>query len=168
MIIPASAESGQTGITLSFPVISQDPSNLHGYRGCIWYQPTRFAGKHVQLYFDAAYAHYWVHYSALGKNSLSIYSASPIARFYFFDNNPKIKPFIDLSIGVSYLSETRLADRRFGMHFAFQDLISLGIVFGDKHQVTLSGSVIHYSNGSLAKTNAGITIPLLINVGYRF
>src|SRR3989344_4050222 len=119
----ALADSVQAGITLTFPVISQDPSNLHGYRGSIWYQPNIFTCKHFQLYFDAAYAHYRVNYSAWGTNSLSIYSVSPIARFYFLDNSPKIRPFIDLSIGLSYLSKTRLADRRFGTHFAFQDLM---------------------------------------------
>lgn len=162
------ANSGQIGITLGIPVISEDPANLHGYRASLWYMPDLFAWKHFQIYFDGAYAHYWVNQSSFGSDSLSIYSVSPLFRLYYMDKYPNIRPFIDFSVGLSYLSKTHMADRRFGMHFAFQDLVSFGVVLGDKHQFTFSGTIMHYSNGSLAKTNAGITIPLLLNVGYRF
>ena len=54
------------------------------------------------------------------------------------------------------------------MHFAFQDEVALGATFGQEKKLAVSFSAMHYSNGSLANSNAGITIPLLINVAYRF
>lgn len=159
--------AAQVGAKFTLPLVSQDPSNLHGYRGSVWLQPDCFTGSRISLLFDAGFGHWWVNNSMPRFRSLSIYSLSPVLRLYITKNS-FISPFVDLSIGAAWLSETHLADRRFGMHFAFQDEASLGVSFGSLQKLFLSLSALHYSNGSLAKTNAGITVPLLINLGYRF
>ena len=163
----ALADVGQIGAKLTVPLISQDPSHFHGYRGSIWFQPNCLTGSRVSLLFDAGAGHWWSNATSIGTRSLNIYTISPVVRFYLSKNN-YISPFLDLSIGLAWLSETRLADRRFGMHFSFQDEASLGVALGASQRLFLSFSMLHYSNGSLAKTNAGITVPLLINLGYRF
>ena len=163
----SSAIASPLGVSFTYPIISQDPPNLHGYRGTLTYQPDSLIWKHWQIYFDSGFGHWWVNNSSIGNDSLSIYSISPIFRFYFTKNN-YISPFLDLSIGFAYLTKTRIADRRLGIHFSFQDQVGLGISLGVEQRFFVSASILHYSNGSLSKTNAGITVPLLLNMGYRF
>lgn len=165
--LAALPDKNQFGVKITLPLVSQDPSDLHGYRASLFYQPTCLTGSRLALYFDAAFGHWWTKPTIYGGNSLSIYALSPVLRFYF-NKNRYFSPFVDLSIGLSWLSQTHFSNRRFGMHFAFQDEVSIGGTFGSSQQFFVTASTLHYSNGSLAKTNAGITIPLLISLGYRF
>ena len=99
------------------------------------------------------------------KQQINIYSIAPVARFYY--KGESFSPFIDMSIGLSYLSETRIYTRNLGMHVSFQDQLAFGAIMGKEQRVSLSVGGLHYSNGSLSKRNGGITIPLFINLGFR-
>jgi hypothetical protein len=154
------------GASLSIPIMTKDPQHLHGYRAAAWYQPKSLIWKHVHIYFDASFGRWWVtntpHYQ-----SLNIYSVSPTLRYYFLKNRYS-NPFINLSIGVAYLTRTRIDHQNLGMHFAFQDQLGIGASFGKKNQLSVSLSALHYSNASLCQQNAGITIPIMINAEYGF
>jgi hypothetical protein len=153
-------------MALSYPLITKDPSHLKGYRGAFWYQPPRLAWQHVKIYFDLSFGHWWV--SQYPENrEINIYSFAPTLRYYLMQG-ALLSPYIDLSIGASYLTRTRIADRNLGIHFSFQDQMGVGASFGKEQRLSISLSAIHYSNCSMASTNAGITIPLLINVWYKF
>lgn len=154
------------GGSLSIPVITKDPEYLHGYRAAIWYQPDALVWQHIHIYFDASFGHWWVTNTTTHK-SLNIYALAPFLRYYFVQNR-YISPYINLSIGLSYLTESKLDHQNLGMHFAFQDQLGLGASFGEKKQFSMSLSALHYSNGSLCKKNAGITVPLMLNVEYGF
>ncbi|HSW71104.1 MAG TPA: acyloxyacyl hydrolase, partial [Gammaproteobacteria bacterium] len=78
-----------------------------------------------------------------------------------------LTPYIELSIGAAYLSNTRFAGRNLGIHFSFQDRAGVGITFGSKQQFSLGAHVVHYSNGSLSAHNSGITIPLMVDLSYK-
>ncbi len=161
-------ESGP-GISVTYPIIVSEPENLHGYRISLFYQPERLIGSYVKLYFDASFGHWWDNTTsndAPTNSSLNIYSIAPVVRVYY--KNTVVTPFVDLSIGFSYLSETRIYKRNLGMHFTFQDQLALGAAFGKDQHFTVSLGGLHYSNGSLCERNSGMTIPLFINVGYRF
>ncbi|MCD6038659.1 MAG: pagL [Gammaproteobacteria bacterium] len=156
----------QIGIAFTYPLIDKDPSPLKGYRGALWYQPSCLAWEHIKIYFDMSLGHWWVsHYPA--NREINIYSLAPTLRYYFTQRY-FISPYIDLSIGASYLTRTRFADRNLGIYFSFQDQLAVGASFGKEQKLSVSLSMLHYSNGSIAGTNAGITIPLLINMGYGF
>ncbi len=154
------------GASLSLPIITKDPEYLHGYRAAVWYQPESLIWQHVHIFFDASFGHWWVTNTTQNK-SLNIYAVSPILRYYFTKNR-YFAPFFDISIGLSYLTRTRLDHQNLGMHFAFQDQLGIGASFGSKNQLSVSLSALHYSNGSLCKNNAGITVPLLLNAEYGF
>jgi hypothetical protein len=154
------------GINFSYLVVNKDPSNLSGYRAGFLYEPPTWVWEHVHIFFDISYGHWWVSNTNTYSN-LSIYSIAPVLRYYFI-NSDVISPFFDLSIGPSYLTKTRLSDRNLGIHFAFQDQIGMGASFGRAKHLTASFSVMHYSNGSMSAMNAGITVPLMLNVSYRF
>jgi hypothetical protein len=170
LLASAAANAGSTGLTLTLPIIGKDPSGnhsvTHGYRAAIWYQPDSFIWKNLRLFFDASFGHWWVNGHTQNKN-LNIFSLAPTLRFYIM-NTQTVSPFIDLSIGVSYLSNTRLDHRNLGEHFSFQDQVGLGATLGREQRLSASLSAMHYSNGSFCKHNIGITIPLLFNISYRF
>lgn len=154
------------GLSFTYPVIANEPANLHGYRAAITYQPKSFVWKQTSIYFDASYGHWWVTGDTPYTN-LSIYSIAPYLRIYFY-KKPSFAPFFEASVGLAYLTKTRIDGRNLGMHFAFQDQLNLGVAFGAEQQFYTSIGALHYSNGSLCASNSGITAPLTFNMGYRF
>lgn len=162
----SSFANAYVGTNLTLPLIDKDPDGLHGFKASLWYQPESFIWKHWQIFFDAGYGDWWINGHASNRQ-LSIYSIAPVFRMYF-RRNPFISPYMDLSIGASYITQTRFDTRNLGMHFSFQDQVAFGATIGKEQRLSISLSAMHYSNGSLCDHNAGITIPLLINIGYRF
>jgi lipid A 3-O-deacylase len=66
------------------------------------------------------------------------------------------------------LNHTRLDDRNLGIHFAFQDRFGIGAFLGASDNISLGVHAVHYSNAHLSIHNSGITIPLVLDIGYRF
>lgn len=153
------------GANVSTVAQSKEPSNMHGYQFLLNYDPDRFHWRKFNVYFDGGVSHFWVDTDA--NSTLNIYSAAPVIRYTFRKRGP-LSPYLELSIGVSYLNQTRIADRNLGIHFAFQDRLGIGALLGKSEQFSIGLNAIHYSNAHLAHYNAGITIPLLIDIGYRF
>lgn len=164
--LPASAIAWSEGFTVSLPVITKDPENLHGFNGSIWYDPETLVWRQFHLYFDVVGAHYWVSGPSNPYHDINILAVSPVVR-YLFKEHLKVIPYFELSIGASYLSNTRFANRNLGMHFAFQDRGGIGITFGSRQQYALGAHIVHYSNASLSSHNSGITIPLMIDLSYK-
>jgi hypothetical protein len=160
------ADTPHLGIGLSFPIITKDPEYLHAYQLSGWYQPKSLVWQHTRIYFDVSAGHWWVT-NTDHNHSLNIYSVSPILRYYFIQNR-YASPFLNLGIGFSYLSRTRIDSQNLGMHFSFQDQLGLGASFGQKQQLSVILSGLHYSNGSLCSMNAGITVPLMATLQYGF
>jgi hypothetical protein len=161
------------GATLSTVLISTEPVSLRGYQFLLSYDPQCFKWHQFNLYFDGGINHLWVtkytksdpYYQR--DSSLNIYSLSPVIRYSFSKLGP-ISPYIDISIGLAYFSQTRIDDRNLGMHPTFQDRIGLGFLVGTKQQFSLGIHAVHYSNACLSAHNNGITIPLELDLGYRF
>jgi lipid A 3-O-deacylase len=156
----------QFGLTLPVIVKGKDPKGVHGYHAVAWYQPESLIWPSLEVYFRLGYGHWWAH-GAETNRSLNIFAVAPVVR-YFFTKSTYIDPYAEASIGLSYLSRTHFDDRNLGMHFAFQDELGLGAVLGKEKRLTIGLSALHYSNGSLCAMNAGITMPLMLNVGYKF
>ena len=130
------------------------------------YDPQRFKWRQFNIYFDGGFSHFsqnnTPYYSAL-----NIYSVAPVIRYTFRRRGP-VLPYLELSIGLSYLNHTRFEDRNLGIHFAFQDRMGVGAFLGKSEQFTVGVHAVHYSNAHLAHNNSGVTIPLLLDLGYRF
>lgn len=161
-----SQKCSQTGASFTAPLITKDPPFLHGYRASIWYQPKEFIWGKMQLYFDGSYAHWYVN-SVPYNQTETIYAVAPVFRYYFV-KNPYVSPFADISIGLSYLTETHFEDRNLGIHFAFQDEIDVGTSFGAERRLSLMLGILHYSNAGMSGWNSGLTIPLIIKIQYGF
>lgn len=159
-------QTSNFGMALWLPIISKDPPHLHGFRAAINYQPPGLMWEHLSIYFDVGYGHWWLTGNHPNR-CISIYSAAPYFRFYFV-KKPTFSPYIEVSIGPSYINRTRFDDYNQGMHFSFQDQITLGCAFGHAQNFYFAFTALHYSNGSMSNSNAGITVPLILNIGYRF
>lgn len=153
------------GGTFSYAAVAKDPSNLHGYQLMLNYDPQRFKWRQFNVYFDGGFSNFWVHGGPY--SSVNIYSVAPVIRYTFKRRGP-ILPYLELSVGVSYINHTHISDRNLGIHFAFQDRMGIGALLGASEKVSVGVHAVHYSNAHLAKNNSGITVPLVLDVGYRF
>lgn len=160
------AQASDFGASLWVPIFTKDPTDMHGYRGALTYQPKGLISKHFSVYFDASYAHWWVNGDGPSR-SISIASVAPYLRMYFF-KKPYFSPYLEASVGPAYVNKTRFDNRNLGIHYIFQDQATVGAAFGKDQQFYAAFTIMHYSNCSLASSNAGITAPLVFNIGYRF
>jgi hypothetical protein len=159
------AQQPYYGFTLSDALVTSSYPNYRGNQFMLTYDPQRFQWRKFNIYFDAGYSRIWVNSNVY--HALNIYSIAPVIRYTFTKRGP-FSPYLDLSIGASWLSKTRLANKNYGIHFAFQDRIGVGALFGPTQQVALGIHGVHYSNAHLAKRNSGITIPVVLDLSYRF
>ena len=153
------------GGTFSYAASAKDPSNLHGYQLMLNYDPQRFKWRQFNVYVDGGFSHFWVNNGPY--STVNIYSIAPVIRYTFKRRGPLL-PYLELSIGVAYLNHTRISDRNQGIHFAFQDRMGIGALLGASEKLSLGLHAVHYSNAHLANRNSGITVPLVLDVGYRF
>jgi hypothetical protein len=166
LIVFAEAHASDFGASLLVPVVSKDPPSSHAVRVAVTYQPQCFVWHYFSLYFDASYGHWWISKN-VPNSSLNIFAAAPYIRMYYA-KKPCFAPYIELSVGPSYLSNTRFGCQNLGMHFAFQDQLSIGSAFGKDQRYNAAFTILHYSNASMANANAGITSQLALTFGCRF
>ena len=153
------------GATFSTVLVGKEPPTLHGYQFMLNYDPV-LKWRQFNLYFDGGFSHFWITNTSY-YSVVNVYSAAPIIRL-LFKKRGIATPYLDLSIGLSYLNHTRIDSRNLGIHFAFQDRIGIGILLGNTQQITLGIQAVHYSNAHLSKHNSGMTAPLVFSLGYRF
>lgn len=154
------------GANISYLAHASEPSTLHGYQLMLNYDPQRFQWRQFNVYFDGGFSHLWITNTSY-NTTLNIYSIAPVVRYTFKKHGP-VLPYLELSIGFSYLNHTRLDDRNLGIHFAFQDRMGVGAFLGASEQLSVGVHAVHYSNAHLSEHNSGITVPLVLDIGYRF
>lgn len=153
------------GVSFAEILSSHEPTNMHGYRAAMTYEPSSLRKSTYSVYFDAGFTHLSV--DSYPYHSLSVYSIAPYIRYYFLKRH-KVSPYIEASVGFAYLTKTQLENRPQGIHFTFQDQLGIGLAYGAEQRFFTTISAIHYSNGSFSEHNSGITAPVLLTLGYRF
>lgn len=78
-----------------------------------------------------------------------------------------VHPFADLGFGASYLTRKEIGGRELGIHFQFEDRLSLGLKFGGRGQYEFGYRALHFSNAYLGPKNHGINLHMLF-VNYWF
>lgn len=154
------------GANLSIPIISKEPSPLHGFQFMLNYDPQIYQWRQFNVYFDGGFSHFYQHQTSY-NTSISIYSIAPVVRYTFKRRGP-VLPYLELSIGIAYMNQTRIENRNLGIHFTFQDRMGLGALLGGSEKFSLGVHAVHYSNSHLSAHNSGISIPLVLDIGYRF
>lgn len=161
----AHADQPSYGANLSIPVHSTEPDNLHGYQFMLNYDPQAFLWRQFNVYFDGGVSHF--HVNTAHNSTINIYSMAPVIR-YTFKKHWELHPYLELSVGLAYLNQTRIENRNLGIHFAFQDRMGVGTLVGSSEKLSFGIHAVHYSNAHLSDHNQGISIPLVLDVGYRF
>ena len=82
-------------------------------------------------------------------------SFAPVFTYKFREFSVGIQPYIDYSLGLIYLSETKLATNDFGTHMQFDNRLGIGIRFGTQQHHDLNISLRHVSNAGLDEDNSG-------------
>lgn len=156
------------GASFVLPLETSTPPYLRGYQVMLNYDPMTLSWNRFSVYFDGGFSRFWVTNNTNNK-SLNIYSIAPIVRYSFNKQGPVI-PYLEFSIGASYLTKTRLDGRNLGIHFAFQDRAGIGAMWTlqNNQKILMSIKAIHYSNARLSEHNSGITVPLALDIGYQF
>ena len=154
------------GATFSIPAISKEPSPLYGGQIMLNYDPDRFKWRQFNVYVDGGFSYFYQNQMP-NNPSINIYSIAPVVRYTFKRHGP-ILPYLELSVGFAYMNHTRIENRNLGIHFSFQDRMGLGALLGMNEKFSLGVHALHYSNSRLSAHNSGISIPLVLDVGYRF
>lgn len=76
-----------------------------------------------------------------------------------------IRPYIALSVGPSYVSDSDFVERNLGGHFIFNDRAALGVYFGKNLNHELSVQFTHYSNAGIYTHNRGYNT---YSMGYSY
>lgn len=100
-------------------------------------------------YWNGAYTYWEGGSRSSGAHSLSF---APVLTYTF--TGPRLKPFIEGSIGVAGFSKTRVSGQKLGVSFSFEDRIGAGITL--PNQGKLGVQVFHYSNARIKKPNDGV------------
>lgn len=154
------------GTTMSYGLIGKEPETVRGFQLMFNYDPQYFKWRQFNVYFDGGASYFWITTTSY-YSSLNVFSAAPVIR-YTFKRHWLIHPFLEISIGLAYLNHTRLDNRNLGIHFAFQDRMGVGTFVGRTDKISVGLHSVHYSNAHLSKHNSGITLPLVLDVSYRF
>ena len=101
------------------------------------------------------------------NKDVHIFSVLPSVR-YNLNKRGTITPFLEVTIGPSYMSDDQLGDREQGSQFTFNDFFSIGIRFGREEEWEFRYSWRHLSNGDMFKPNPGCDIPFSFHIGKHF
>lgn len=101
-----------------------------------------------------------------GTDSLFDLGFSLFSRFMW--TKPKqATPFIDLGVGLHYLTERNIESTRLGQPWQAGTKFGAGIIIGGKHDSEIGIQYRHLSNGGVADNNHG-SDQLLIKLQHRF
>jgi hypothetical protein len=154
------------GMAMPIVIKYDNPPRTHTYSGELWYQPPKWIWGNMNVYVAGRFGHWWSS-GAPTFRALNIYSAAPVLRYYI-KKMRYFSPYIEGSIGVGYLNRTQFGNRNLGMHFTFQDELGIGAVAGEAAGFYGTISILHYSNAGLSAHNSGITVPVMLTLGYQF
>lgn len=132
-----------------------------------WCSPSITPNNHVfNGYWELAAAHLHTsqQFAIPTNHSLNIVSASGVVRF---KSKLLLPLYLDLGIGLAYMSNQNYAMRQLGSNILFEDRIGFGILFGKQQQFEFGYRALHYSNAYFAQVNGGLNMQMLV-LGYWF
>jgi hypothetical protein len=109
------------------------------------------------------------HWQSQGhRQSFLTVSVYPLLRFTVLRTTPADLYFCYSLAGPTYISRDVIDNRDTGTRFTFQDFMGVGAFVGKSRHVSVGIKINHYSNGNLLTHNAGIKVPLTVDLGYAF
>lgn len=147
------------------------PKDVSGFKIDYNYMPNNWSWYNGSLvaYMQANYAHWHSTYNYTNTyNTISVFGVAPVVRWYFMDQLSNVAPYAEASVGAAALSHNTFGNRQLGSRLLFQDMLGIGSTFGQSKQLFASVNFLHYSNASTHKDNDGVTVPVMLTVGYNF
>ncbi len=92
---------------------------------------------------------------------------TPVATVYLKRRFLGLRPFMEMGIGIHYLTDKRFSTKDFSTRFQFGDHIGVGVLFGRGQKIRLAYQFQHLSNAGLKNPNPGINFHIL-NFGVKF
>lgn len=103
-----------------------------------------------------------------GKTDVFAFSIFPVLRFYLM-RKKKFDFYTNYSvIGPSYISKSVVDGFETGSNITYQDLMGIGVFFGKKRDYNFEMRIMHYSNGNIFPSNAGVAVPIQFTLGKTF
>ncbi len=169
LLLPFSGDAIQNGLAVSYggDILSNAaPSDTSGFSIAYTLQPDSFIWGNFSVGFNLSYG-YWKTTSVPTHQSIDVYAAAPYLRWYFM-NNAIATPFLQGSVGLAVMSNSYFGDQNLGSTLLFQDMGGIGLAYGASKNLTTTLQILHYSNASISSHNSGMTIPILLTLGYQF
>lgn len=103
-----------------------------------------------------------------GNDIIHTVGCSPIFRLQrISQESVSIYPYLDVGVGVHYISNTDLEDRQFSTHYQFALTFGAGIAFGSQKKIAIGYRFQHYSNAYTVIPNDGMNMHMF-RIDYRF
>lgn len=99
--------------------------------------------------------YFWIESGKLGKSKETVWGVFGILGLKLSYSGKYWRPFVAVSSGPSYVSESEFVERSMGGHFIFNNRAMAGFSFGKKFRHELSFQFAHFSNAGIYKHNRG-------------
>lgn len=87
-------------------------------------------------------------------DNITALSISPIARWRLTDNKRPL--YLEAGIGVAYMDDNQIGDRRLSTHAHFEDRIGMSWQYDTESDARISVQYTHYSNADIDTPNDGL------------
>ena len=160
----------QHGISLGYGFA---PGNVQGYSNDGLFLNTKLykfkpIDRTLFLSADGSFGH-WRAGTQQNKNLDTVALSGALRAYFTLPKKQKIKPYLLLSAGPSYLSRKNFGTAEQGTHYAFQITFGVGSEFLIKQkEFEINLRFVHFCNAGLAKPNESINILYVLSVGYLF
>lgn len=144
--------------------------------GRLIYQRTIYDQSESNCQCDAAFlefdiSHWKSRNSAVGSDYLYEVGVQPVYRLQRgpISANFQVRPFLEVALGIHYLTKTELANTSYytSTKFQFGEHLAWGWTFGKNDAFVLAQRFQHLSNGNIRLPNPGINYQL-IHMSYRY
>ncbi len=102
-----------------------------------------------------------------GDRDIFNLSATPILRLQSSSPSASLRPYLEVGIGLHYISDIQMRQRVLSTNFQFGDHAGIGVGIGRSHIVDICYMFQHHSNASIKRPNSGINFHIL-RIGYSF
>jgi len=115
-----------------------------------WFQGSE---RHLGGYWDLVLSHFNGDVKPGQNGDITEIGLTPVFRF---QPNDFAGPYLEAGVGIHWLSQTQIGNRRLSTQFQFGDHIGLGYRFGAKGAIDLGYRFQHYSNADIKRPNDGL------------
>jgi lipid A 3-O-deacylase len=122
--------------------------------------PARYEQSKIFVYYEPS-LNYWVQ----SDKEILAAAFSPVFGFQVNSHRNHVKPYAEVGVGLSWISNTQIGGRNLSSSFQFEDRVGVGVRINQTMDFNIR--LLHYSNAGLKKPNAGLTI-LLASLTHNF